>query len=45
VPLRALGMVSGLHLRIDGIDVPLDDLCAAYESGLPHALEGVTANV
>jgi phosphoribosylformylglycinamidine (FGAM) synthase-like enzyme len=40
-----LGAVSGDRLRFGPINVGVDDLREAYESGLPHALEGVTANV
>jgi phosphoribosylformylglycinamidine synthase len=37
---------SGNRLRIGGsIDLSLDELGQAYESGLAHALEGIVANV
>lgn len=39
-----LGVVAGDRLRIGAIDVSVADLRDAYESGLPHALEGVAAN-
>ena len=44
--LRAqpLGRVGGDRLQLAGIDVSLAEMRAAYESGLPRALEGVTAN-
>ncbi len=45
VPLRRAGSVVGEHLRIGAVDVAVSELREAYESGLPHALEGVTANV
>jgi hypothetical protein len=45
VPLRGIGLVGGAHLRSETLDIPVDELRAAYESGLPLALEGATANV
>ncbi len=39
-----LGVVAGDRLRFGPIDVSIHDLREAYESGLPRALEGVTAN-
>jgi phosphoribosylformylglycinamidine synthase len=39
-----LGVVAGERLRLGPIDVSIHDLREAYESGLPHALEGLTAN-
>jgi phosphoribosylformylglycinamidine synthase len=38
------GAVAGERLRFGSIDLHVDDLREAYESGLPRALEGVTAN-
>jgi phosphoribosylformylglycinamidine synthase len=40
-----LGVVGGERLTFGPIDVSVADLRAVYESGLPRALEGVTANV
>jgi len=40
----AVGKVGGSRLQLSDIDLSLDDLHGAYESGLPRALEGVTAN-
>ena len=45
IACRGIGRIGGAHLRINAIDLPVDALREAYESGLPHALEGVTANV
>jgi phosphoribosylformylglycinamidine synthase len=43
VPFVHLGETGGDRLRIAGaIDVPLDDLRAAYEGGLEAALEGAS---
>jgi phosphoribosylformylglycinamidine synthase len=39
------GSVGGTRLRLGPIDVSIDALSEAYESGLPRALEGVAANV
>jgi phosphoribosylformylglycinamidine synthase len=39
-----LGVVGGEGLTFGSIDVSITGLRAAYESGLPHALEGITAN-
>ncbi len=41
---RLLGTVAGNRLRIAGIDITLEEMRDAYESGLPRALEGVTSN-
>jgi phosphoribosylformylglycinamidine synthase len=38
------GVVSGARLQVGSIDLSVDDLRAAYESGLPRALKGVSAN-
>lgn len=45
--LRAdsLGLVRGDRLRFGGIDASVNELRDAYESGIPRAVEGVTANV
>jgi phosphoribosylformylglycinamidine synthase len=45
VACTGIGRVSGSRLRIGDLDIAVADLNEAYESGLPHALEGVTANV
>jgi phosphoribosylformylglycinamidine synthase II len=42
---RRVGVVGGARLLIDAIDLPIGALSEAYETGLSHALEGVTANV
>ena len=39
-----LGTIAGARLRLGSIDVGLDELHNAYESGLSRALEGITAN-
>jgi hypothetical protein len=39
------GMVGGDRLRLGAIEAHVDDLREAYETGLPRALEGVTANI
>jgi len=39
------GSVGGSRFRHGAVDLSLDALREAYESGLPHAIEGVTANV
>ena len=41
---HSLGTVTGVRLRIGQIDISIDDMRDAYESGLPRALEGVPAN-
>ncbi len=41
---RTIGVVGGNHLRLGQIGLSLDEMREAYESGLPRALEGVTAN-
>ena len=41
---RRIGVVGGDRLKLGEIDLSLDQLRDAYESGLPRALEGVTAN-
>ena len=38
------GETAGDRLRVEFIDVTLDEMREAHESGLPRALEGVTAN-
>jgi len=38
------GDTGGDRLRVEFIDVTLDEMRDAYESGLPRALEGVAAN-
>lgn len=40
VPAWLLGRAGGEHLRLGAIDLPLVDLRAAYEGGLPAALAG-----
>ncbi len=40
----AMGSVGGDRLHLGAIDVAVSELREAYESGLPRALEGVTAN-
>lgn len=45
VPVRIIGRTGGGRLRWGAIDIAVGDLHAAYESGLAHALEGVTANL
>jgi phosphoribosylformylglycinamidine (FGAM) synthase-like enzyme len=40
-----IGRVTGDTLQFAGDAVPVAALRDAYEAGLPHALEGVTANV
>jgi metal-dependent hydrolase (beta-lactamase superfamily II) len=40
VPLRAAGIVGGTHLRVDGVDLSVDELREDYEGGLPRALGG-----
>jgi phosphoribosylformylglycinamidine synthase len=45
VTLRRIGYVGSERLRIDDIDLPIAALRDAYESGLPHALEGIAPNV
>jgi phosphoribosylformylglycinamidine synthase len=40
-----IGMVGGTRLRLGGLDLTLDELREAYESGMARALQGVTANV
>jgi phosphoribosylformylglycinamidine synthase II len=39
-----LGIITGDRLRVGAIDLSVADLREVYESGLPRALEGVTAN-
>jgi hypothetical protein len=39
-----LGEVRGDRFRLDVVDLPLDELREAYETGLARALEGVAAN-
>jgi phosphoribosylformylglycinamidine synthase II len=41
---RTIGVSGGDRLVVGGIDLSLDALREAYETGLPRALEGVTAN-
>jgi phosphoribosylformylglycinamidine synthase len=41
---RTIGVVGGDRLKVGHIDLSLDQLREAYESGLPRALEGVSAN-
>ena len=41
---QLLGTVTGDRLRVGGIDVGIEEMQDAYESGLPRALEGVTSN-
>ena len=45
VPCATQGSVGGDHLRFGTIALPVDELREAYESGVPHALEGISANV
>ncbi len=45
VAITRIGRVTGDALRFAGDAVPVAALRDAYEAGLPHALEGVTANV
>jgi phosphoribosylformylglycinamidine synthase II len=45
VPCVAQGEVRGDRLRFGTIDLPVDELRDAFESGMPHALEGASANV
>jgi phosphoribosylformylglycinamidine synthase len=45
VPCAAQGDVRGDRLRFGAIALPVDELRDAYQSGMPHALEGITANV
>jgi phosphoribosylformylglycinamidine synthase len=45
VPLAEIGVTGGDRLVLGEIDVPVSALSDAYESGLPSALAGVTANV
>jgi phosphoribosylformylglycinamidine synthase len=45
LPLERLGVTAGERLRLGAIDVSFDEMQTAYESGLAHALEGVTANL
>ena len=45
VPCIEAGRVGGDRLRIGAIDISVGELREAYQSGLPRALEGVTANV
>ncbi len=40
-----IGITAGDRIRFAGIDVTITDAREAYESGLPRALEGDTANV
>jgi phosphoribosylformylglycinamidine synthase len=43
--VERLGVVAGDRMRAGSMNISIHDLRDAYESGLPHALEGVTANV
>ena len=43
-PLVISGETGGDRLRVEFIDVTLDEMRDAYESGLPRALEGIMAN-
>ena len=45
VPLKHAGAVGGDRLVLGSLDVSVAALRDAHESGLPRALEGVTANV
>ncbi|MEX0751140.1 MAG: phosphoribosylformylglycinamidine synthase subunit PurL [Dehalococcoidia bacterium] len=45
VPLEEIGVVGGDRVVLGDIDVSVDELRDAYESGLPKAMAGVTANV
>ncbi len=45
LPIMRIGRTGGDRLRLGPIDVALEDARRAYESGLPRALDGVTANV
>jgi phosphoribosylformylglycinamidine synthase len=45
VPLDEIGVVGGGRLVLGDLDAAVATLRDAYESGLPRALEGVTANV
>ena len=44
VTAHRLGAVGGDRLRVGAIDLSIAELRYAYESGLPRALEGVTAH-
>ena len=44
VPVIRAGTVGGTRLRHSTIDLTLEEMRAAYESGLPRALEGVPVN-
>jgi phosphoribosylformylglycinamidine synthase len=45
VPTERLGVVGGNRLRSGSMDLRVDELREAYESGLPRALEGAAVNV
>jgi len=44
VDVRDAGVVGGDRLTLGAVDIAIDDLRDAYESGLPEAMAGVTAN-
>jgi phosphoribosylformylglycinamidine synthase len=44
IECSVIGKTGATRLRVGLIDVAIDDLREAHQSGLAHALEGVTAN-